>query len=259
MTPRLGNSRQCGLFVFAFGIIALFGAGCVQIRVPDPAIRYIAFGDSATADESAGGYPEMLRTLLGEPFEAFANEGKSGETSEEGLVRLELLLSDEIYPGAEVLLYWEGGNDITEFISQHDWFLLFSPDDPDYPITDELARQLSESQANIESAIAAAREAGLSVYVATYYFLRESIGECDALPFNLLLPPQAVNANAYVARLNEHIRAAAANQGAILVDVAAEDDLIRADPDNYVDCNHLSEQGNAIVADLFFNVITASR
>jgi lysophospholipase L1-like esterase len=244
--------------VVACGVAGLVVAGCVEIRIPDHAVRYVAFGDSATAEETADGYPEILRMLLDEPREAFANEGISGETSEEGLVRLELLLTDGIYPSAELLLYWEGGNDITEFISEHDRFLLYSPDAPDYPLAEELAEQLDRSQANIESAIAAAQRKGFSVFVATYYFMRESIGICDALPLNLLLPPQAVNANGYVARLNERIRAATVNQGAILVDVASEDGLIRSNADNYVDCNHLSGQGNTIVADLFFDAIVAS-
>ena len=242
----------------ACGVAGLFVAGCVEIRMPDPAVRYIAFGDSATADETTNGYPEILMMLLGEPPDTFASEGESGETSEEGLVRLELLLADGVYPDANVLLYWEGGNDITEFISEHDSFRLYSPNAPDDPLADELAQQLDESQADIESAIAAAHRKGLSVFVATYYFMRESIGICDALPLNLLLPSQAVNANTYVVRLNERIRTAAANQGAVLVDVASEDDRIRADPDNYADCNHLSGQGNTIVADLFFDAITAS-
>ena len=147
--PSSWNSRRGGVYVIAVGVAALLGASCVRIRVPDSAVRYIAFGDSATADESASGYAEKLRTLLGEPLGAFANEGQSGEASKEGLARLELLLSDAIYPDAEVLLYWEGGNDITEFISAYDPFLLHSPDDPDYPLVDELARRLSETQANI--------------------------------------------------------------------------------------------------------------
>ncbi|MEK7756569.1 MAG: hypothetical protein AAB385_05100, partial [Planctomycetota bacterium] len=64
------------------------------------------------------------------------------------------------------------------------------------------------------------------------------------------------NANAYIARLNERIRTAADNQDAVLVDVAAVDDVLRQDQANYFDCNHLSEQGNGIVANLFFQSIT---
>ncbi|MGB2987678.1 MAG: SGNH/GDSL hydrolase family protein [Phycisphaerae bacterium] len=239
-------------------IVLSAAGGCVQIRVPDPEVRYIAFGDSATSNGSMRPYPDILADRLGEPSEAIANEGESGESTEEGLTRLEALLSNEIFPNAEVLLYWEGGNDITEFIKAHDPFLLLSPDDPDYPFADALTQRLDEAQGNIESAIVTASNAGLDVYVATYYFLREEVGECDPLPLDLLLPPQAQRANAYLLRLNQRIREAVVNQEAILVDVGAENEVIGADPDNYVDCNHLSERGNSIVAELFFEAITAS-
>ena len=60
----------------------------------------------------------------------------------------------------------------------------------------------------------AGRQAGLMVYVATYFFLRQGLQFCDALPFNVLLPGQAVNGNAYLVRLNEQPRAAADAGGA---------------------------------------------
>ncbi len=240
-------------------VIFLWTVGCVEMRAPDPAVRYIAFGNSTTKGPSTRDYPDILRELLGEPPEVFANEGAGGETSEEGVVRLNDLLSYGIFPNAEVLLFWQGGSDLTDFIKDYDPFLVFpSPDDPDYWFDDDLTEQLDETQANIESAIACAQNAGLVVYVSTYFFLRENIAECDPLPLNILLPPQAVNANAYLARLNERIREAVADRGAILVDVGAEDEVIRADQANYFNCNHLSEQGNEIVAELFFDAITAT-
>ncbi len=65
-------------------------------------------------------------------------------------------------------------------------------------------------------------------------------------------------ANNYVMRLNEHIRTAAENRGATVVDIVARDSDIRADADNYANCNHLSEQGNTIAAEVFHEAITAS-
>ena len=47
--------------------------------------------------------------------------------------------------------------------------------------------------------------------------------------------------------LNDRIRAAAANARALLVDVGASAGVLAADPANYFNCNHLSEQGNTIV------------
>jgi lysophospholipase L1-like esterase len=245
--------------VFRLGLafILLFG-GCTDMRFPDPAVRYVAFGDSSTKGPSTRDYPDILREQMGEAPETFANEGSGGETSEEGVDRLNELLSNGIFPNAEVLFYWQGGNDITEFIGDFDPFLIFSPDEEGYLFSGPLANRLDETQANIEAAISSAQEAGLVVYVATYYFLRENIAECDPLPLDILLPGQAVNANAYVAMLNERIRQAAARQGAFLVDVAAEDEVIRADPANYFNCNHLSEQGNEIIAGLFFDAVTAA-
>ena len=236
-------------------VTLLFLGGCVEIRVPDPNVRYVAFGDSSTSGPSTRDYPDILRSLLDEAPETFANEGVSGETSGEGLARLKSLLADGIFPNADVLLYWEGGNDITGFIKDNDPFLLASPDDPDYALSNDLAQCLAETQANIESAVAAARNAGLRVYAATYFLLLEDIAGCDALPLGVVLPGQARNANVYIARLNERIRAATANQGVVLVDVAAADDVLRQDQANYFDCDHLSEQGNAIVANLFFHSI----
>jgi len=235
-------------------VILAIGA-CVPIYVPDPAVRYIAFGDSTTADESSEGYPEILRGLLDEPSETFANEGVSGETTEEGLIRLEALLSQEAYPEAQVLLYWEGGNDITEFIEDYDPLLLSSPDDPEYPYSEELVEQLDATQSNIESAVVLARQAGLEVFVATSYFLREDIGICDALPLDLIIPSQAQNANAYIELLNVRIREAGTGWGATIADVAAQDGSLRAEASNYADCNHLSGDGNAIAAGVFHDAI----
>ena len=240
---------------FSLFVVLLLAGGCVDIRVPDPAVRYVAFGDSTTDGPTTRDYPDILRELLGEEPETFANEGHSGENSEDGLYRLEGLLAGEIFPNAEVLLYWQAGNDVTDFIKDYDPLLLFSPDDPGFRYATDFTEHLENTQANIEAAIATGQEADLQVYIATYFFLQENLGECGALPFNIIFPSQAQRANAYLARLNERIRAAATARGAVLVDVADLDDVIRGDVENYYDCNHLSEQGNAIVADLFFETI----
>lgn len=253
-TNAAGNLRaRLGMVV-----ALLLSGGCAEFRVPDPNVIYVAIGDSSTSGPSTRDYPDILRALLDVSPDTFANEGGSGETSEEGLDHLTFLLEEEIFPNAEVLLYWMGGHDMAGFIKDHDPFLLASPDDADYPLSNDLALRLSEIQLNIESAIAAARNARLRVYVATYFFLREDIDDCDALPLPVVLPAQARNANAYITRLNERIRMAAVNQDAVLVDVAAADVVLRQDQANYFDCNHLSEQGNGIVANLFHEAIVAA-
>lgn len=229
--------------------------GCVEIRVPDALVSYVAFGDSTTQGPSARDYPDILRELLGTAPETFANEGLGGETTEEGLTRLKSLLASGLFPEAAILMYWEGGNDVTDFIQEHDPFLLFSLSDPDYPFAAALSDRLDEVQGNIEEAILAAQRARLNVFVATYFLLREELGICDALPLDLLLPAQARRANEYVLALNERIRLATANRGALLADVGASAGVLAADPANYFNCNHLSEQGNTIVANIFLDVL----
>ena len=232
----------------------VFVGGCVDIRLQDPNVRYVAFGDSTTAGPSERNYPDIVRELLGEETKSFANEGRSGENAEDGLVRLRSLIDGDIFPNANVLLYWQGGNDVTDFIKDNDRFLLWSPSDEGYPFADELDAHLGETQQNIESAIAAARDTGWEVYAATYFPILETLQICDALPFDLLLPGQASNANDYLVRLNQRIRAAADEQNAVLVDVAAASEIGESSA-NYHDCNHLSEQGNEIAAGLFLDAI----
>jgi lysophospholipase L1-like esterase len=243
------------------GIVAALGVqlatGCVQIRVPDPDAIYVAFGDSTTRGPSPRDYPDILREKLGAPVESMANEGDSGETASEGVDRLRAILADEIFPNAEYLLYWEGGNDITDFIKDVDRLLLLSPDAEDYPFDTQLDAKLDAIAASIRAAIRAGQDAGLRVHVATYYFLRESVGDCPALFLDIVLPSQAEHANAYINRLNARIREVVADTGATLVDVADEDQRLRGDPANYFNCNHLSEQGNDIVATLFAGSIEA--
>ncbi|UCD27805.1 MAG: SGNH/GDSL hydrolase family protein [Planctomycetota bacterium] len=230
-------------------------SGCNEIAIPDPAVLYIAFGDSMTAGPSQRDYPDILRELLGQAPETFANEGKSGERPGEGLERLRSLISLGIYPNAHTLFYWEGGGGIIDFIVEFDQFLLRSPDDSDYPYSSQLNEKLNTVQTNIETAIQQARAAGLTVYIATYFSTPEIISRCDPLLLNIILPGQARNANAYMALLNQRIRQAAVNQGAILIDVAAIDDTLHADNSNFFDCSHLSAKGNEIVAGLFFEAV----
>ena len=51
------------LLIAAFVLVG----GCADFRLPDPAVVYVAFGDSSTAGPSERDYPDILRELLGEP------------------------------------------------------------------------------------------------------------------------------------------------------------------------------------------------
>lgn len=223
--------------------------------LPDPTIHYIAFGDSTTAGPADRTYPELLNERINDPGRGVVNEGQSGEMVAEGLERLTQLLDARTYPNARTLLYWEGGNDVTNFIKDRDPLLLASPDDPDYPFANSLDAALDEIQASVEDAARLAWEAGMDVFITTYYPLAPGIAECDPLPLDILLPVQAENANVYIDRLNARLRLAAANQAAEVVDVATLSIQLQADPANYFNCNHLSDAGNALVADLFFATV----
>jgi len=237
------------LVLFVGTLIPLY-SGCSGLTGPDPNVRYIAFGDSTTAGPNDKNYWDFLREKLGEPADAFAGQGEGGEKSDEGLTRLNDLLANGLYPNAQVLLYWEGGDDLVELVRQYDPLLLLSPDDPNFPFTTTLDQKLSTIQANIEAAIQAGHDAGLTVLAATYYYLEPNIF-CKFMPLQFLTPDQAARANAYVVKLNIRIRQAVNNQNAILVDVETIGPALTQDPANYTDCNHLSDKGNAQVADLF--------
>lgn len=253
---RIGTRRAAARVALLLAMVGP-GMGCNNgvLLIPDPSVRYIAFGDSSTAGRSDPAYPEILSERLGQSPGVTANQGRGGETTGAGLHRLRDLLSRSMYPNADTLLYWEGGADIIHLIQEVDGQLQFSPITSGYPFSVRLTDTLDRVQANIEAAIIEAQRAGLTVYVATYFFLREASAPCDPLSLQVIQPSQAQNANEYVSLLNERIRQAALNTGAIVVDVASANETLHAEDSNFVDCNHLSETGNAIIARLFAQAI----
>lgn len=92
---------------------------------PSPAATqtlYVAFGDSITfgiGDEGGGGYPARLPDELAERGEQaeVLNAGVPGETTAEGVSRIEDALADPAAAGADVLLLMEGTNDVGARIS----------------------------------------------------------------------------------------------------------------------------------------------
>jgi len=256
--PRSPASALCSC-IHAALLLALTWAtiGCegVGLPLPDLSVRCLAFGDSSTSGDSGRDYVAFLPELLGRPSTDFANQGKGGETAHEGLKRLRQLIAMGVYPNADTLLYWQGGVDVIDLIRDVDGLLLLSPTASTYPYSGQLDERLNRIQADIEAAIAEGQAAGLTVYVATYFSLRETVATCDALFLDIMLPAQARNANGYLSLLNARIRQAAANAGAVVVDVASVDDSLRADDSNFLNCNHLSAKGNQIVAQLFAQVI----
>jgi lysophospholipase L1-like esterase len=109
----------CVAGLLTAGALVLLGgpAGAQTVR------RYVAFGDSITqgfADDPnrvEKGYPPRLESLLntrGVPADVI-NEGLGGETTAEGLIRLESVLQRDA--GSNVFLLMEGTNDINARIS----------------------------------------------------------------------------------------------------------------------------------------------
>jgi lysophospholipase L1-like esterase len=239
------------LCLLSLGFLLTLMHGCGEVRVPDPAVRFVAFGDSSTKGPAQRDYPDILRELIDAQPEAFANEGHGGESAREGLQRLKDLLARRLYPNAHTLLYWQGGIDILDFIRRTDPLVALSPTSPDYPFQEALNEALEATQANIEAAIMAAREAGWTVYVATYYLPPEAVLPCEPLVVDVILPEQAARAGAYIRLLNERIRRAADNAGATLVDVERSASSLSADVLNFHNCNHLSARGNTAVAEVF--------
>lgn len=249
-----GNARNAAVLV---GLFILVWTGCVDVPVPDPQVRYIAFGDSTTAGPSGSDYADILRELLAEPTETFVNEGSGGETASEGLERLRFLLDHQVYPNAHTLLYWEGGAQIVDFIAKVDPFLLLSPDSSGYPFSSSLNQLLNDIQGQVEAVIEVGHNAGLAVYVTTYFMLPPFILPCDQMFLDIILPGQANNGSVYITMLNERLRQAATKKSGILVDIAAIEELA-ANPGNYFDCNHLSVEGNRIVAERFFKTLSGT-
>ncbi len=251
-TERSQNPSRRPLPLTLLLPLTLAIAGCAA--APDPAVRYIAFGDSTTAGPADTQYWQFLRDDLHQPAESFAGQGRGGEQTANGLDRLQGLLDAGLYPNARVLLYWQGGNDLIAFVHSHDPLLVLSPKAADYPFVAELAAALDTTQGNIEQAIRLGRQAGLTVYAANYFYLSAQTGQCKPALLGVLLPTQQDRVTEYIQLLNDRIRAAA-SAGAVLVDVARQADTIAADPANYVNCDHLGDQGNQIVAGIFQVVI----
>ncbi|QFU24100.1 arylesterase [Shewanella eurypsychrophilus] len=96
--------------------LLLFLQACSKVSIPalSDNARILAFGDSLTYGKGAsdgGDYPAVLSKLTGLTV---INAGVSGETTTQGLLRLEGLL-DQGTP--ELLILLEGGND---FLRNHD-------------------------------------------------------------------------------------------------------------------------------------------
>lgn len=114
----------------------LASCGDASLKALEKGDVIVAFGDSLTAGRGVTedmAYPAVLSELTG--FTVI-NAGVSGETTDEGLLRLESVLDKE-YPN--LLILFEGGNDILQ------------------------NKDLSQTKANLDDMITIARQKGVQV------------------------------------------------------------------------------------------------
>jgi len=236
-------------------ILILLIAGCGTAK---PNVEIICFGDSATAGAVDPAYPEQLSTIMGLMADQVENAGESGETTEKGLERLNGLISANVYPNAATFIYWQGGNDITDFVQGIDPFLIFSPNDPAYPFINQLNIVLDEVMQNIDSVVEKAQGAGWTVYVCNYYPILE-LGiqslNCPASPFGMITEAQAKVVNGYQSFLNDAIQSVAVANGVEIVDINSLGPVLQSDTSRWHNCNHLNSIGNLLVAQKVMGVL----
>lgn len=118
MSPNRQSGASATTFeVILLAIVLAACGGCQKFTNDPPSGNgpIVALGDSLTsgvgADE-AGAYPDFLSRELGEPV---LNRGVSGDTTEDGLRRLE---KDVLAANPRVVIVWLGANDILRQLSE---------------------------------------------------------------------------------------------------------------------------------------------
>lgn len=253
-------------WMIVFTATVLMLSGCCQ--TPDYNALYVCFGDSITKGKDSPSYPEVLAGYLGLSTNEVANEGESGESAHKGADRIQDIFGNcDAYPNAGSLLYMQGAAGLIDWIQETDPLLLFDPWNAGYPYLAQLNERLGNIKNNIIAAVQTAQNNVDRIYVATYYDLVPGVFPCEMNPTGLPLSQnQAEKINHYVALLNGKIEEAASETGSILVDVntAVGDWSGTAcgeapnDPrDCFFDCNHPSGSGNQVIAEVFYDSITA--
>jgi len=223
---------------------------------PNTNALYVAFGDSLTQGKDSPTYPSVLAGLLGIPSDRIANEGKSGESANDGLDRIRQFFVDcDTFPNAHTLLYWQGAAGLIDWILETDRFLLFDPLSPSYPYAAQLEERLTNIQNNVVAAVEMAAGSVDAVYVADFFDLLPWISPCDTFGAPLA-PGLTVKANNYIQLLNEKIHEAVSDTGVTLVNIHGELGALHNDPANFIDCNHPSGAGNELIAGVFLQALT---
>jgi lysophospholipase L1-like esterase len=187
--------------------------------------QFLKRGLQAAGDSSGASYPLKLKALLGSRYTSqsivVTNEGEPGETADSGSERLPQVLTKD---APEVLLLLEGINDIHQ------------PGDQ--------AEHVGPLVEALKTMIRQARSRGVRVFVST--LLPEDPCGCRAFDF--------VDEVDDIVTANNQIRAIAATEGAVLVDMyqvfAGQTSTLLS-----LDGLHPNETGYQRMAETFFDAI----
>ncbi len=220
----------------------------------------MALGDSITGTFESVTYPRFLVSRLGITEDEFAAEGAGGRTVAGGEERLAEIIEFDIYPNAEIFIYFLGGADIFDFVWSNDPGLAAAPSEPSYPFAEELHTLLDAMRWTMSDTLELALAQGYDTYIATYHALpagktpaqRVQTGSAgDPLAGDELDETQAARVNEYVDLLNDMIADLAGELNITLVDIRLDNETLLQDLDNFADCIHPSEAGAEILARRF--------
>jgi hypothetical protein len=255
-------------------------------------VRYVAFGDSATVGVGSGyydkAYPHQLQLKLSDAGKCtgcegtainccVSNWGQLGETTCGSLTRLQESFNN--FTAAETYLYWEGGNDVINYVVS----------DASNPVNKELNRLPYQSEADhirkvivynnddpgnpsgcIYDAVKTIMDTRPNVIIklGTYYDV------APGKPFpnydSGLSESQAGIFNHYLHVLNKRIYELGADLGIDVAPIGSDScgttgtcgagetfviNYIGGSTDNYEDAIHANGYGNIYIADIWFNTL----
>ncbi|MBD3228618.1 MAG: hypothetical protein GF329_10570, partial [Candidatus Lokiarchaeota archaeon] len=163
-------SKKCILILIIISLISI-SFGSVNAVDPRPSVILVCFGDSATKGAVEEHYPGYIEQWIKPDSDDVANKGRSGETSEQGLSRLEDIIDSGEFPNAQVYAIWEGGNDLIDWLKEIDRYIIFDPAKSWYPYKEQLEEKLDEIKDNLANMIDLIKTDGAIPIIGTYYYL----------------------------------------------------------------------------------------
>jgi len=254
------TTRKSPVWSILAGLAALVlsGATCPS----GEAVRYICFGDSATAGLPDGSYPAYLEQLLvaynGEQAGCVANQGQVGDIACPELRRLEERIADTMYPNAHTVLFWEGGNDLFYYLYEHysdPVNVKFTLDHG--PLPEEIPAISAIALDCIRHAAGIIRDNSLAPIVGTYFKVIPGKPITGIPGPDGLTTEQAGFVNEYVDVLNGAILAMAQAEGIPVAPIHTLG-VLGGSPDYYHDGMHPSKEGYQLVAAVWYQAILAA-